>query len=68
MESYVTYICHRLGLEFNEDNMSRVSSMIDVVTLRSSQFIRTSRVCLDRAKNSVRIEELRITDEDSVKI
>jgi hypothetical protein len=28
----------------------------------------THRVCLDRAKNSIRIEELRIANEDSEKI
>jgi hypothetical protein len=28
----------------------------------------TPKVCLDRAKNSVRIEELRIANEDSEKI
>jgi hypothetical protein len=39
-----------------------------VVSTSDPQICAPFRVCLDRAKNNVRIEELRIVSEDSEKI
>jgi hypothetical protein len=56
MGSYVTCIGHKLGLNFNEDDMSRISHTIDTATHFSSQFIRISRASLPGIEREILLD------------
>jgi hypothetical protein len=51
---------------YREIHQNQQKSDIYVAMVRSNKSY-TLRVCLDRAKNSVRIDKLRISNEDSEK-